>query len=120
MEDARTSLAGSSRCRSEVQRSEEKEAMGKGEGRERRIHPKTHGWERQTHVVKKGFPVPPLLLPPVLQVEEEITKREDVDGVWTEKDDQGRRKRRSQMMKQNCDWTNFHRIIFYQSNSCLR
>jgi hypothetical protein len=51
-----------------------------GEGRERRIHPKTYGWERQTHMVRKGFPVPPLLLPPVLQVEEEITKREDVDG----------------------------------------
>jgi hypothetical protein len=58
-----------------------------GEGRERRFHPKTRGWERQTHVVRKGFPVPPLLLPPVLQVEEEITKREDADGVWTEKDD---------------------------------
>ena len=59
-----------------------------GEGRERRFHPKTHGWEWQKHVVRKGFPVPPLLLPPVLQVEKEITKRDDVDGVWTEKDRQ--------------------------------
>jgi hypothetical protein len=40
-----------------------------GEGRERRFHPKTYGWERQKHVVRKGFPVPPLLLPPVLQGE---------------------------------------------------
>jgi hypothetical protein len=59
-----------------------------GEGRERRFHPKTHGSERQKHVVRKGFPVPPLLLPPVLQVEKEITKRDDVESVWTEKDRQ--------------------------------
>jgi hypothetical protein len=39
-------------------------------------------------VVRKGFPVPPLLLPPVLQGEEEITKRDDAEGVWTEKDRQ--------------------------------
>jgi hypothetical protein len=55
-----------------------------GEGRERRFHPKTRGSERQKHMVRKGFPVvPPLLLPPVLQVEKETTKRDDVDGVWT-------------------------------------
>jgi hypothetical protein len=54
-----------------------------GEGRERRFHPKTRGWEWQKHVVRKGFPVPPLLVTPVLQGEKEITKRADVDGVWT-------------------------------------
>jgi hypothetical protein len=32
-------------------------------------------------MVRKGFPVPPLLLPPVLQGEKEITKRDDGDGV---------------------------------------
>jgi len=58
-----------------------------GEGRERRFHPKTHGWEWQKHVVRKGFPVPPLLLPPVLQGEKEITKRDDGDGIWTERTD---------------------------------
>jgi hypothetical protein len=58
-----------------------------GEGRERRFHPKTREWERQKHVVRKGFPVPPLLLPPVLQGEKEITKRDDVDGVSRENDE---------------------------------
>ena len=33
MEDARTSLAGSSRCRSEVQREEEEEALGGRRGK---------------------------------------------------------------------------------------
>ena len=38
-------------------------------------------------MVRKGFPVPPLLLLPVLQGEEEITKRDDGDGIWTERTD---------------------------------
>ena len=58
-----------------------------GEGRERRFHPKTHGWERHKHVARKGFPVPPLFLPPVLQGEKEITKRDDAGGVWTRRTD---------------------------------
>ena len=37
-------------------------------------------------MVRKGFPVPPSLLPPVLQVEEEITKRENIDGEKDDKD----------------------------------
>ena len=72
-----------------------------GEGRERRFHPKTHGWEWQKHVVRKGFPVPPLLLPPVLQGEKEITKRDDGDGIWT-----GRRTRKEKTTKPN-DETKF-------------
>jgi hypothetical protein len=47
-------------------------------------------------VVRKGFPVPPLRLLPVLQREEEITKRDDVDGVWT-----GRTKRKEKTTKPN-------------------
>jgi hypothetical protein len=78
-----------------------------GEGRERQFHPKTYGWERQKHMVRKGFPVLPLLIPPVLQGEKEITKRDD-DGVWTEKDRQGGRKTTNQMTKKNYDWENIH------------
>ena len=47
-------------------------------------------------MVRKGFPVPPLLLLPVLQGEEEITKRDDGDGIWT-----GRRTRKEKMTKPN-------------------
>jgi hypothetical protein len=52
--------------------------------------------ERQKYVVRKGFPVSPLILPLILQVEKEITKRDDADGVWTEKDRQGGRKTTNQ------------------------
>jgi hypothetical protein len=69
---------------------EEEEGLGGRRGKGKADPPK-NTWagvrERQTHVVRKGFPGPPLLLPPVLQGEEEITKRDDVDGVWTGRKD---------------------------------
>jgi hypothetical protein len=69
-----------------VQRPEE-EVLGGRSGKGKSV-PSKNVWvgaadTRTWSVVRKGFPVPPLLLPPILQGEEEITKRGDADGVWT-------------------------------------
>ena len=81
MEDARTGLVGSSRCRSEVQREEEEEGLGRRIGKRKAVPSKntwvgaaeTRGQEGLSCSSHASSSLPP--------GKKEITKRDDVDSV---------------------------------------
>jgi len=64
MEDARTGLVGSSRCRNEVQRSEEEEGLGRRRGKGGSIQKHMGGSGRNTWSGRAFLFLPCFFLPP--------------------------------------------------------